>query len=420
MKIAFVAPPYAGHLNTLLFFARAAQARGHGVEVITGPGKIAQVRALDLPAHCPPLLEGGLLEAMPETPGATFRNPFRLLSQMRQSVGLLAPLRDHLAARWTADRPDVVVADFIALPAGLAAQALGIPWVTMAAPAFVLETRSGPPSYMGGLQPGRGTLGRWRDRAGWALMSATKSALFALHGAAFRRLGLSRLRPDGTEAVYSPDAILCPGLRKFEFATRWPPAVSFLGPVPFTPDTLPAPPGDGPRPRVLVTFGTHVPWAKARMIAQTCRLATRLPGVQFEISRGESARAADPPEELAPNVTLRGFIPYTAELARLDAVIHHCGAGIAAACIAAGLPQLVCPRDYDQPDCAARVAHHGLGHRIRRLDSASTAERLAAILRTAPPGVARMQAAAARYDPETLFFARLDALLSRPECSPCP
>ncbi|MCB1490582.1 MAG: glycosyltransferase family 1 protein [Rhodobiaceae bacterium] len=413
--LSFIAPPYAGHLNTQIYLARAAIDRGYRAEIITGPGKIDMVRALGVPAHCPPMLADGILEAVPETKGTTFTNPFRLIGQIMRTVKLLAPVRDHLVDRWRADPPDCVVADFVAVPAGLAADAFSIPWVTIAAPAFVLETRSGPPSYMGGLSPIPGPLGALRDKAGWMAMTFAKDMLFRLFLSEFRRLGLVRLRPDGTEAIYSSRAIFCPGLREMEFAPRWPEAVSFLGHVPFTPEGLDdCPPLDLPegRPAVLVTFGTHVPWAKDRMVRQTKALARRMPHVHFAISMGDGRLAGTPPVEQVDNVSIHGFIPYTQEMSRFDAVIHHGGAGVAMATVAAGLPALVCAQDYDQPDCAARIAHFGLGHRIRHIDSASTAQKLAAVLSEKPPALARFAALAAGSDPQGVFFSTIDRLVA--------
>lgn len=412
--LAFVAPPYAGHLNTILFLALTAQRAGHRVEVITGPSRIALVERLGLTAHCPPLLAGGVLEAVPETKGSMFDNPLRLWRTMQSTFALLQPLRDHLIARWQQDPPAAAIADFTAAPAGLAAQILGLPWITVVAPAFVIVTRDGPPPYLGGWHPGRGPLGRLRDRLGWWVLEGAMATIYALHRRTFRKLGFRRLRPDRTEAVYSPHCILAPALPQAEFSAKWPPALRFIGPVQFTPETPDAPPLSLPDgPAVLVTFGTLVPWAKDQMIRETLALARRLPGVHFVVSRGEGTRAADPPDHPAPNVQVQGFVPYDRDLGRFAAVIHHGGAGIATACLRAAIPALVCPRDFDQPDAAARIAHFNLGHRIRRIDSARSARLLAALLHSPPAGLAPMARIAASYDPAAQFLRHLNQLISQ-------
>ena len=54
-------------------------------------------------------------------------------------------------------------------------------------------------------------------------------------------------------------------------------------------------------------------------------------------------------------------------LPRYDLVVHHAGAGILNETIAAGLPAIVLPIDYDQFDNAARLRAAGLAVGLRSL-----------------------------------------------------
>jgi UDP:flavonoid glycosyltransferase YjiC (YdhE family) len=409
-SIAFVAPPFAGHLNPLVALARGAMAAGHTVEVLTGPGKVDVVREAGVPAATLPTL-GNTLETIVDTSGRVGSNPLALAQQMRAVFGVLGGIRDDLAARWRAARPDVVVADFIAVPAGLAADVLGIPWITAIRGAFQLEGRRGPPSYLGGLEPWPGPLGAARDRLGWLAVRWGKDALAACFAPDLRRLGLRRRRPDGGEGMYSPYRILAIELKELEFDRDWPPQVRFIGSIadnPERPMALELPSG---RPRVLVTLGTHLPWAKATLAEDAAALASQLPEVAFLVSMGR-AQGADPrPRQAAANVFVYDFVPYTQYLPEMDAVIHHGGAGVTGACIHAGKPALVFPRDYDQFDFAARIAHYGLGLRVDRLDSAATAAALRRVLTEDMPAVARFQAIARRYDPVAGFLSEVADLL---------
>jgi rhamnosyltransferase subunit B len=58
---------------------------------------------------------------------------------------------------------------------------------------------------------------------------------------------------------------------------------------------------------------------------------------------------------------------------RCRAVVHHGGIGTIAKCIAAGVPQLIIPRAHDQPDNACRIVRLGLGNTLsyRRIDGAN-------------------------------------------------
>jgi zeaxanthin glucosyltransferase len=80
--------------------------------------------------------------------------------------------------------------------------------------------------------------------------------------------------------------------------------------------------------------------------------------------------------------------------------VHHGGAGIAHAALAAGLPSVVIPIDYDQPDVAARLVHHDLAERLdaRALRAGTAgADRLAAAVERALAPSAPRRAALARF-----------------------
>ena len=206
--LVFVAPPFAGHLYPLLSLAQTALEAGHRIEILTGTAKVDMLRGAGLPAAGLSALAPSALEAIADTRRRVGSNPLRLAGQMRQALRLIGPVRDELSERWRKDRPDLVVADFAAVPAGLAAQDLQIPWITALRPPFVLETGSGPPSYLGGLRPMAGRLGRLRDALGWSLVRGAKDALAFVFAREMARLSLKRLRPDGSEAIYSPLALL--------------------------------------------------------------------------------------------------------------------------------------------------------------------------------------------------------------------
>ncbi|NHA00680.1 hypothetical protein G5V59_13445 [Nocardioides sp. W3-2-3] len=59
---------------------------------------------------------------------------------------------------------------------------------------------------------------------------------------------------------------------------------------------------------------------------------------------------------------------YARDLPRFDAVVHHGGAGVLGHTLAAGLPAVVWPVDYDQFDHAVRLEDAGVAIRRRRGD----------------------------------------------------
>jgi rhamnosyltransferase subunit B len=56
-----------------------------------------------------------------------------------------------------------------------------------------------------------------------------------------------------------------------------------------------------------------------------------------------------------------GYLPFSSVLPRCAAIVHHGGIGTCAQALAAGIPQLVMPMGFDQPDNASRLARLGVG-----------------------------------------------------------
>jgi UDP:flavonoid glycosyltransferase YjiC (YdhE family) len=77
------------------------------------------------------------------------------------------------------------------------------------------------------------------------------------------------------------------------------------------------------------------------------------------------------PPDLPEGVRHFEYVPFSQLLPRAAALVHHGGIGTLAQGLAAGVPQLVMPMGFDQPDNAARVVHAGAGIRLPKNASAS-------------------------------------------------
>ncbi len=66
------------------------------------------------------------------------------------------------------------------------------------------------------------------------------------------------------------------------------------------------------------------------------------------------------PAELPATILARRYAPFSAVLPRSAALVHHGGIGTAAQGFAAGVPQLIMPMGFDQPDNALRAARLGV------------------------------------------------------------
>jgi UDP:flavonoid glycosyltransferase YjiC (YdhE family) len=89
-----------------------------------------------------------------------------------------------------------------------------------------------------------------------------------------------------------------------------------------------------------------------------------------------------PPADLPDDVFAAGYAPYSVVFSRSAAVVHQGGVGTTAQALRAGVPQLVMPYAFDQPDNAARVSRLGVGLSISkgRFRAASAARKLERLL----------------------------------------
>jgi rhamnosyltransferase subunit B len=71
------------------------------------------------------------------------------------------------------------------------------------------------------------------------------------------------------------------------------------------------------------------------------------------------------PDSLPPHVRHERYVPFRTLFPRAAAVVHHGGIGTCAQALAAGIPQLLMPMGFDQPDNAARLVRLGAGESIR-------------------------------------------------------
>jgi UDP:flavonoid glycosyltransferase YjiC (YdhE family) len=83
-------------------------------------------------------------------------------------------------------------------------------------------------------------------------------------------------------------------------------------------------------------------------------------------------------QELPETIAVFDYTPYSAVLPRAACVVHQGGVGTTAQVLSAGVPQLVMPYSFDQPDNAARVERLGVARTIGRNEY--TAERAAKLL----------------------------------------
>lgn len=402
LRLTLAAPPLAGHLNPQIAIGKRLAAQGHEVRFVTGPRKAALIERCGFAVDPISNRDPDAIERLANTSHPLRGHPLRMARQVRAYLALLPEIRRELEASFARNRPDVVIVDFTAPVAGGVCDRLGIPWITTIPSPFDLETRRGTPSHLGGWGPPRHAGHRLRDAFGRGATRLVKRAFEIAFAGALRRAGVQVYRADGSEAAFSPSAILGLGMLELELDRDWPPAFTMIGPVTESPEpeSLPLELPAEPSRLILVTVGTLLPWAKRDLVDRVERLARAFPRYHFVISLGNLSEASPVPVRAAGNVSVYSYISYDRHLGRFAAVIHHGAAGIAYSCIRAARPCLVCPRDNDEFDFAARIVHRGLGLRVRELGTPASARGLDRLLHELDPGpLAAMSAALERYDP---------------------
>ncbi len=95
--------------------------------------------------------------------------------------------------------------------------------------------------------------------------------------------------------------------------------------------------------------------------AQALVSAARLLGMKTLLVTGWGGLIAAPDHMVSPDVMVRESVPHSVVLPRVDAAVHHGGAGTTAAMVHSSTPSVIMPFIADQPWWARRLEQHGLG-----------------------------------------------------------
>ncbi|MBT2388570.1 glycosyltransferase [Streptomyces sp. ISL-1] len=338
MKVLFVVPPLAGHVNPTVAVAAELTARGHQV-AWTGP---AEVLSGLLPARAT------LLPSGDRTGSGGYGALHGRWRDLRGVAALrflweeaLIPLAHGMMpgveAAVDAYGPDVLVADQQALAGAVVARRRGLPWVTSAT-----TTAEFTRPFAGFPKVGRwvadeiaGFLAACGAPAGWDPRFSDRLVLVF---STPELLGADEAVPDH-HAFVGPAFGSRPGDASFPWRR--------LDPV---------------RRRVLVSLGTLNREAGGRFYAAVLRAAERLADhAQFIV-----AAPADLVGRVREDhVLLQEYVPQLPLLPHLDAVVCHGGHNTVCEALAHGLPLVVAPVRDDQPIVAQQVAAAGAGIRVR-------------------------------------------------------
>lgn len=338
MRVLFVVPPLAGHVNPTVSVAAALQALGHEVAWAAHPGAVspllppaARLFALDdrvsddTVAHAKASAQARGLLAFKHLWDDFFLPMARAM----------APAVEAIAREF---RPDVVVADQQALGGLLAARRLRVPCASfVTTSASVVDPLSGLPQV----------------RA-WLM-----ERLRGLEAEAGLPLAAEPDLSDARVVVFSTRALVGEA-RDFPAHYRFV-GPAFVGRAAGSLAELPALP---PRPRVLVSLGTVNRARGDRFFATAARAAL---GAELSaILVAEPAQLQGAAEAAkSPRILARPHVPQLALLPEVDAVVCHGGHNTVCEALSYGLPLVVAPIRDDQPVIAQQVVDANAGVRVR-------------------------------------------------------
>jgi rhamnosyltransferase subunit B len=262
---------------------------------------------------------------------------------------------------------DVLLAHPALIAAPIAAEATGIRWGSLSVFPGLIPTALAPatPSR---LPSPPGALGRAANRLSWSVGRINVARSFdAPINAERARLGLPAMR----NAFFAPadsgnPYLILASPTVVQRLSDWPESVRLTGFVRWShPQSWSVP--DGLRaflsgePPVLITLGASSSLDPGRFY-QDAVAATLASGQRALVLTGPTPEPVRLKDD--QRVFSAPFVPLALVAGDCRAAINHGGVGTSVECLAAGLPQLIVPRGFDQPQTAIRLSRLGVAHTL--------------------------------------------------------
>ena len=384
MRALLVPIGSAGDVHPFVGIALALQARGHDVTLASNPSFAPLVGALGLPFV--PLGTVEQFEQVKADPGLW--RPHHGPRVVMGAATLGAAETHEAVVRHVAAGPAVVVAHPLAFGARMAHETHGVPLVTIQlAPAAFWSVEHSP--ILGPEFAAINALPRPLKRFVYAVGSSILDLTVA---PALNRVraeyGLPPVRRIVGDWWHSPQRII--GLFPDWFAPPqpdWPPHLALSGFPRFDERGVTAlPPGvDRFLDEAEAAGDPPIVWAPGSANRQASRFFAAAVDACRRLGRRGLLLTPHPeqvPSPLPAGVRHAAYVPFSALLPRVAALVHHGGIGTLAQGLAAGRPHLVMPMGFDQFDNAARLVRLGVGRvlRPRRFTGPAVARELAALL----------------------------------------
>jgi MGT family glycosyltransferase len=375
-----VAPAFYSHFQALQALASELLDRGHNVTFFQQADTrrwLSDPRvgfhAVGAVSHPPGSLEPALRRA------AQSANPLglrRVIGDLCQSTEMLC---SELPAALARAGVDALLCDQMEASGGLLAEALGLPFISVACALPINREPNIPLPVMPFAYSTDERSRRMYDGSCKVHDWLMRPLRDVLHNAS-RRLAVEPR--DGLHDYLSPYAQLSQTIDSFDFPRLQRPAhFHTVGPLRMVQAVAPGEwPIDPGRRFVFASLGT-MQGGRLGMFKRIARACRRL-DVQLLIAHCGALDLKQEQSLKAQGATwVTGFAPQQWVLQQADAVITHGGLNTVMDAIETRTPMLVMPIAFDQPGVAARVSYSGAGLQLhRRARAAKIAERLDLLL----------------------------------------
>jgi UDP:flavonoid glycosyltransferase YjiC (YdhE family) len=263
---------------------------------------------------------------------------------------------------------DLVLAHPALVAAPVAAESVGVRWGTVSVFPGLIPTAYSPPGPTR-VSLGSGPTGRAIYRVAWSLARFNMARLF--DGPVNRtrqRLGL----PAVSDAFFAPVQSGRPYLvmsspAVIDRPVDWPASVTLTGFIAWDRVSSFGDSGgltqflSAGAPPVLVTLGASSSLDPQHFYRHAAEAITAL-GHRALVLTGPTPAGVDLPDD--PAIFGTTFAPLSLVAPRCLAAVHHGGVGTTIGVLRCGLPQLVIPRGFDQPQTALRMTRLGVARAL--------------------------------------------------------